>query len=172
MRTFDARLFEISNKYGDFRLAHSSKGEDGYIQWSKHRTVLECAETDWGVKWMEEKANHRQIYKNEIVLDKDDNSSKEWFESTCNIIQEWYPFDYEGYWSGSRGYHIHLIYPKLAFMTREERESFREQLIISFGCDAMKKSDNCLIARENMPHWKTGVRKTLLRRHQNGEEEN
>ena len=170
MKTIDAKLFEVANRLGDFRLAHSYRDEhSGNINWSKHRTVLECLETDWGVNWMNNKANHRQIWKDEVILDKDEGATEEWFNMACDGL-DMYPFDYKGYFSGSKGYHIHIKCPKIAFMPRWEREEFREKFIIAFKCDKMKKSDNCLIARENMPHWKTGVLKICLRRKINEEE--
>lgn len=164
MRLFDAKLFEVANKYGDFRLAHSYLDKrNGHIKWHKHRSVLECSESDEGINWMENKANHRQIYLFEVVLDKDEGATLEWFNDACDAL-DYYPYEYKGYFSGSKGYHIHIKVPKLVFMSKEEREKFREGFITAFGCDKMKKSDNCLIAREDVPHWKTGIMKICLRR--------
>jgi len=163
MRVMSVKLFEVANKFGDFKLAHSHKDSNGETVWSRHRSVLECMETDEGMNWMENKSNHRQIFKNEVILDKDDDATLEWFNLACDALDS-YPYKYKGYFTGSKGYHIHIEVPELAYMKQWEREGFREKFIIAFKCDKMKKTDSCLIARENFPHWKTGVMKMCLRR--------
>ena len=40
----------------------------------------------------------------------------------------------------------------------------REHLIYQYGCDLMKKSDKCMIALENVEHWKSGKLKRLLKK--------
>jgi hypothetical protein len=163
MKLVDAKLFEISNKYGDFRLAHSSLNPDGHITWSKHRTFLSCIESDKGIDWLNKKANHRQQFNNEIILDKDEKPSLIWLKSTCDIL-DLQRRKYKAYFTGSKGYHIHIIDDKLPFYPRYIREQIREDLISLFECDKMKKSDNCLIAREDIPHWKTGLKKVCVRK--------
>ena len=153
------RLSRWANIYGDFKVAHSYLDEKGIHHFSKHRSVLECLETDWGIEFLK-KANHRQILPIEIVLDLDENPTIEKFNEVCGLLD--YSKDvYYGFHTGSKGYHIHIFSYDLC-NERNKRE-IRLGLINHYNADALKVSDNVMIAMEFKPHWKTGNKKRLLK---------
>lgn len=156
------RLQYLCNKYGNFKVARAWKDTSGELRWSKHRSVLECWESEWGIQWLTT-VNNRQILPCEIVIDLDDKD--------CNIKNKmnWIcdkldiqGISYASYFTGSKGYHIHIIDKQLFFMNTREREKARLKLIEAIGADTHKK-DEVMIALENVPHWKTGIKKEIVR---------
>lgn len=151
----------LCNKYGDFKVAYAYTKPNGEKAWTKHRSVLECWHSDEGIKFLA-RANNRNILKCEIVLDMDDNISEGRLAHICDEIEN-YGLSYNAYFTGSKGYHIHIYSKQLAYRTEQQRERIREHLIKKFGCDPHKKSENTMIAMENRPHWKTGNTKSIVR---------
>lgn len=152
-------LQELCNKYGDFKVAYSYKNKDEETIWLKHKTVMECWSCEEGLKFLE-KVNHRQILPNEIVIDIDDPNSN--YITACNILDE-NKYNYKCYLSGSRGHHIHIKVVGMQLEPRWLKEKIREQIIKKLRADIQKKSDNTMIALENVPHWKTGNVKKLVK---------
>ena len=155
-------LQSLCNKYGDFRVAKSFVNKQGDTIWSKHRSVLQCWHSDFGLKFLAS-ANHRQILPVEIILDYDFKLSK---LSMLLLKQELKNrgYGYKAYHTGSKGIHVHIIDISLAFMGRYQRELRREEIIIQCGAELMKKSDKCMISLEKYaPHWKSGKMPTELR---------
>jgi len=150
-------LQECCNKYGDFKVAIAFKKDDDIV-WSKHRSVIECWHND--LMFLEE-ANNRQIFNHEVILDFDNITPTEKLELICNTIKD-YGFPYKVYFSGSKGYHIHIKIPQLATMNKFARESVRKYITKRCGCDKQKSYDASMIAIENVPHWKTGKKKELI----------
>ncbi len=157
------------NKYGPLKVAQKFdkpiiyKGNE--IEWSKHIDVLDIWET--GEWWRIHKANNRQILQCEIVLDVDPEKDEtpEQIKAKTKIIidslnQEQLRF--KTYFSGSRGYHIHLMIPELGALDRRVRTKIREQFIKKYNCDLQKASDNTMIAMEHCAHWKTGNKKVVV----------
>lgn len=150
----------LCNKYGDFKVAIAGKGKDGQMFWTKHRSVLECWESEQGI-WFLSQANNRQILEPEIVLDMDDNPNEQSLNEICDFLEN-LNVHYKAYFTGSRGFHVHIIDPELALFDKREREAIRAWLIKKTGCDLMKAHE-VMIALEDAPHWKTGNPKTLMR---------
>lgn len=165
--TFDQQkragyLQDLCNKYGDLKVAISSRNkETGEHRWSKHHSVMECWEMGEKGIWFLAHANHRQILPCELVIDLDDNPTIEKMNAVCNILEE-DKLHYQAYFTGSKGYHIHLLNAQWLQYDKRYREAIREQILIKFGADLHKKSE-VMIAIENVPHWKTGNLKTLVR---------
>jgi len=154
-----ATLQYYANRYGDFKVTYSfKKGLDTI--WCKHRSVIDCSCTEEGLRFLA-KANHRQILPFEIILDMDDNPTLERMNEICTNLKK-NGFKYKAFFTGSKGYHIHIIDNKIATYHRLAREHYRWKLIERYGCDNMKKSDACLIAMPSFPHWRTGKMKELL----------
>ena len=76
-------------------------------------------------------------------------------KNNCKILNK-KGVKYDCYSTGSRGYHIHLYIKDLLFMEKEERRTFRLNLITFFGAERQKASDGSPIALEGVPHWKSG----------------
>lgn len=149
------------NKYGDFKVAIATKQPDGHVIWTKHHSVLECWHSEKGL-WFLSKANNRTSFPCEIILDLDKDISEKKLDFICNTLENYW-FRYKAYFSGSKGYHVHVLIPELATYPKWKREKIKEFLISKVDCDLMKKSESSMIALENCPHWKTGKIKTLLR---------
>jgi len=158
-------LQDCCNRYGDFKVAVAWTDNDGNPHWSKHRSVMSCWESEEGLRFLD-RANNRQLFPHEIVLDLDDDFSEKKLSDTCELLQKFH-LAYQAYSSGSRGYHIHILL--LSGQIMEARRNFlsldeaRRYLINLCLADPAKIRSNSMIALQNAPHWKTGRVKTLLR---------
>lgn len=115
-----------------------------------------------------EKANNRTILDIEVVLDLDPKDNETPEETTKRFKQlldklNKDELSYKAYYTGSRGYHIHLIFDELKNFDKSTREKIKEYLIRKYDCDTMKKSERCMIALEYTDHWKTNNPKHLIR---------
>jgi len=155
------QLQDMCNTYGDFKVAIANKTEDGDMRWTKHKSVMECWETETGV-WFLGKANNRQIFQCELVLDLDKDPSLEKLNKICDFLES-ERTHFKAYFTGSKGYHIHIINAEFLNMDTRLAEQVKSFLIRMFDCDILKSSSKVMIALENVPHWKTGKSKTLLR---------
>jgi len=156
-------LQQLCNKFGDFKVAKSWK-ENGKICWSKHRSVMKCWESERGLNFLDV-VNHRQIMPAEIVIDIDEKPTLKRFNGLCDFL-DIMKIKYYGYDTGSKGYHIHIWDKKLTtsrFSKKELRQTILQD-IIKIKVDMQLKSGNHMVAIENMPHWKTGNKKRLLRK--------
>lgn len=153
-------LQTLCNELGDFKTAISWKDKDGNIQWSKHRSVLECWHSEEGLLFLE-RVNNRTSLPCEVFLDMDEEPTLEKANAICDFLES-LEFDYDLFFSGSRGFHCHVLIPEL--ILRPERASeLREILIEHTKCELLKKSSGSMLALEHCPHWKTGKEKTWIR---------
>lgn len=155
------RLQDLCNKYGDFKVAIAGKNKNGEMFWTKHRSVMDCWEEGEKGIWFLAHANNRQILPGEIPLDLDDNITLERLNSICDKLEQMHAH-YEAYFTGSRGYHIHIWNKQFATLVKTDRERIRKIFLTFAGADLMKASE-VMIAIENVPHWKTGLKKELVR---------
>jgi len=158
-----AYLQMLCNKYGDFRVCSSRKLPSGEVQFTTRKSVLDCWHSKKGL-WFLSVANHREPFTCEIFLDKDEGDMDQWLKDTCDKLDK-EQIRYYAYSTSSRGYHIHVIIPKLNSMSRVQREQYRERFITKYNAELLKKSDAHTVAIENYAHWKTGNIKTLIRRY-------
>ena len=156
-------LQEMCNKYGDFKVAISRKQKDGTVSWTKHHSVMELWEKGEKGRWFLANANHRQLLPIEIVLDLDENPTLEQMNNICEELEK-SGWRYQAYFTGSRGYHIHIQNNKLFSLNKRLKEQYRLNIILEYRADCHKKND-VMIAIENTSHWKTGKVKTLLRQY-------
>ena len=155
-----SRLIKLTNKYGDFKVAWGyARGDDK--KFSKRKDVDELCLSDKGILFLN-KANCRQVLPCEIILDMDDNISDERLNKICDELDQ-YGFNYKAYTTGSKGYHIHIFEDVLTKYTERSRHKIRHYLISKFKCDPQIASGKVLIAIEDMPHFKTGKVKTVVR---------
>jgi hypothetical protein len=143
-------LQALCNKFGDFKVATTFPDKT----WSRHVSVLEA----WQNReyWRLDRATHRQIFPNELVLDID-HDVKNTLTFSLKYLEKLGLSGYEVFATGSKGYHVHLLFGKE--LTREEKIMF---LYIS-GADPLKSSSNVMIALEFAPHWKSGKVKEVLK---------
>lgn len=166
--------YDVGKQSTDLDLQHSHRQEDGEVSWTKRRSFLTLNPS--ADQWFIERCNHRQILKNEIILDFDrpippDKLLEDYDVKRiiAKLIEDDYRFSV--FHSGSKGVHIHIFNDWLIPSLRAEREQFRTQLIKYYqrlfvvGLDLQKASDSCMIALEHTPHWKTGNTKTLIYNH-------
>lgn len=153
--------YELSKQDPDFKLAIAWKDSNGDVYWSKHKTFLECCNDDDFL----EKCNNRTILRCEIVLDVDCQTIEE-ANFKRQLISDKLKSDmipFKCYFTGSRGYHFHIIKPEWSLLPSKDREYIRTELIKRFfNVDGMKAYDKSMIAMENCPHWKTGKIKELI----------
>jgi len=141
---------ELFKKYSETKIMFINKiTEETWKEWKKYN---ECSQEE------KEKANLRQLFPNEVVLDLEDkNKLKEIIE----LLKAKKLF-YEIWYTGSRGYHIHLFYNNLDSLDFDIRKKIRKIIIKEFNCDESKASEYGLIACFNRPHFKTGKEKTII----------
>ena len=155
-----SRLIKLATKYGDFKVARGySVGEDR--RFTKRKSVSDLWSSDKGIQFLN-KANCRQVLPCEIILDMDDDISIERLNKICDDLDK-YGFKYKAYSTGSKGYHIHIFDDELVKYSEKSRYKIRHYLISKHKCDGHIASGNVLIAIENMPHFKTGNVKTVVR---------
>ena len=142
-------LDELTNLYGEFEVFVLSENyKSKWVKW------LEAREDDKFV----DKINNRTILDVEVVLDLEEPDK---FNGLINRLNSDGLF-YSAFKTGSRGYHIHLIFFELRAKSPAERRQFKEQLIKKYGCDMQKAAGKCGIALEYAPHWKSGNLKSLV----------
>ncbi|MBU0666141.1 MAG: hypothetical protein ABIC91_05060 [Nanoarchaeota archaeon] len=142
-------LIKLCNKYENFKVAFAFKKGDKIV-FSEHKQVLELWTSDEGMKFLE-KANNRRIFPAEIVLDMDDDVSELRLNSICDDLEK-YGFNYKAYFTGSKGYHIHVFDDELTKYSVQSRRKIKHFLIAKYNCDTQKASENTLIAIEDVPH--------------------
>jgi len=105
-----------------------------------------------------EEANMRSILDIEIILDIEEREKYEDIKES--LLKLGYQF--KTYDTGSRGVHIHLIFPELRGYSKAKRETLRAFFINIYDADLSKKSENSMIALEDHIHFKSGIPKTLI----------
>lgn len=156
----------LCNRYGDFKVARSWTDSKGEMKWTKHRSVMECWESEDGINWLAH-VNNRGIQPAEIILDLDDSPTEQRMNEICDKLDK-AGEQYKAYFTGSRGYHIHIWNQDFATWQPNQREKARRIIIALTGCDGMKASERMLICLEDAPNGKTGRNKTLLRENPHG----
>lgn len=69
---------------------------------------------------------------------------------------------FRDYFSGSKGRHIHLIYPELRTYSIYERIIYKRIIISRYGGERLKASNRVMILREGAINPKTGGKKMLI----------
>jgi len=146
--------YSIGKQATNFRIFHNYviNGEKRFSDWVY---FLDASGKDV------ELATHRTILKNEVVLDFDPEKGQSFDDLTykvrnvCKDLRR-KGVEYFCYFTGSRGYHVHIFVYDMFSMGREERRAFRVNIIRFFGAELQKSSEGTAIALEGVPHWKSG----------------
>lgn len=174
----ESYLFHLYNDLGasNLRIAIANKNNDD-IFWSKwisfeelmHKDQEEIVWNGLSKKEFIEKSNNRTILDIEVMLDfdeapgfgKDKQAIKEFARQYLKLF--WNKgFCFEAYTTGSKGIHVSLLFPELRNLNRSDRENFKKYFIKKHFADKIKYHDNCMIALEGSPHWKTGKIKEVF----------
>lgn len=159
----DFLYYEVGKQGFDFSLAKSYIAKNGEKKFSKWVPYMQAQEDP---KFMAE-AKHRQPLDIEVIIDidpiKDETPEqiKSRYEECITKLRR-AGHEFKAYNTGSRGYHIHLIFLELRLMSKQRREEFKEYFIEIYGGEIGKKIERCMIAIEHSEHWKTGNKKKLI----------
>lgn len=152
----------LANRFGDFKVARGWKNEQGEILWTKHFSVIECWESQEGLKFLET-VNNRAGLRNEIRIDLDAPKDwdaeriRKWFDAVCDVLDA-VGIKYMGFHSGSRGYHLHI------WTLTEVIDPGIKQYLCQIGmADRMKVNDTSMLTLEWAPNNKTGNLKLPIR---------
>ena len=148
----DKQLFlqHIQEKYTDIKVHFINQPK--HLIWKTEKML-----SDLNMKDLNE-VNLRKIFPDEILLD---------IEEPAELVRIRNKLDDKNWsytvWStGSRGYHISLIFEDLKQYDIKERNMFRKYIIKEFGTDESKSSERTWLALEHARHFKTGNEKTLV----------
>lgn len=165
----DKRLFldlldnnlTFASTSGQLEVCYLNKATGEASKWHQWKAIRD---DDWWVA----RINNRLIAKEEIILDMDPdkNETQDTFFSRCQIqnaeVEEKMLRVLGTFTTGSRGIHIHLLYPELHKYSPRHREGLRAAMIKSARADMAKSTERVMIALEGTSHWKTGGEKVLL----------
>jgi hypothetical protein len=144
----DKLHYEFDKQKGNLELAYAYLDKEGNPKFSKWKKYLDTQSDDKFIS----KVNNRTILPNEIDLDLEE---PERFSEVLKDVKKEFKF-YSAYKTGSRGYHIRLWFN--GKLSPDEKRG----IIQRYGCDEQKAIERCMIALENVPHWKTGKNKELI----------
>ena len=135
--------------------------EKKFSKWVRYEDILHNPER---YTWILDKCNNRTILKCEIVIDIDEaspfDSLKEKLDFVLDDLKNKRMY-YSPYCS-NKGYHVHIIFPELIDLKKNERQKIREGIIEKYGSDLHLASDNAPIALEGEAHWKSGKIKRVM----------
>ncbi len=147
----DNLFYNVGKQVYDFDVFFMEEKNNRKSLWKKWSEVGFDVENWKNHKFIEE-SNNRTILGNEVVLDLEEPKK---FNKIMKKLKADKLF-YRAFRTGSRGYHIHLIYDK------ELEPEDKLEVIKDYDCDTQKTSKRCGIALEFCPHWKTGKPKELI----------
>jgi len=152
--------YDQSKQDPDLKFAIAYLDKEETPRWSKWLSFLECCNDDNFLM----RCNNRTVMKHELILDIDRPTKEECKEKFDEIIKELLEKEYKfkAYFTGSKGYHIHISNFDWYHYSKFKREEEKIILINHFACDPMKANDKAMIAMEEIFHWKTGIPKTLV----------
>lgn len=162
-----AKLFYSIGKQStpDWELQQTTTNKEGVKVWHKRVAFL------GGSVEALRACNHRGILHNEVVIDIDSVVPlNDPFITELGTTLSRYGLPFCIWHTGSKGLHANIYNDKLVLLPRNERENKRREYIREVTMripkhmiiDEQKTSDKVMLALENVPHWKTGRRKTLV----------
>lgn len=176
------KLYQLFNNKGNYNLkiSHMTK-QNGKTQSTQHKHYKNLMHkkqnqyikgTGMNKKEFLNKANQRTLSKTEIVIDIDEPLTKE-----LNLKESAYAVNqmltkkqdpnlkkelrkaghkkHKVYYTGSKGYHIHIECTKLPMYQRRKRDEIRHNVIRFTGGDELIKGTH-MIQIKKEKHWRTG----------------
>jgi hypothetical protein len=159
-------LQELCNKFGDFKVAKGWLDASGDIRWSKHFSVMECWQTEAGIKFLET-VNNRGGLDAEVRIDIDAGERtpevvRKQFDDACDTLDKMGK-SYLGFTSGSRGYHIHIFFEDLVSKDYTTVRAVKSYLVSKLGGEMLKINNSPMLTLEWSPNNKTGKLKLPIR---------
>jgi len=117
------------------------------------------------------KPKHRTILKNEIIIDLDEDpkiiTPLKTIAKNIHLKLKEENTKHAVYFTGSKGYHIHIYDNEMLWMDYEQRKQHRTKTCKKFltNYDPLVCNENHMIAIEFENHWKTGKPKTPIHDH-------
>lgn len=108
-----------------------------------------------------EEVNLRKTRPNEIIFDIEDPKLLHILRNQFDLRQ----WNYEVWQTGSRGYHVSVLFDNLADLELELRNRIRKHLIKEYNTDEALSKESHFLALEYTPHFKTGNEKYLFDKH-------
>lgn len=143
----DYLYYKIGKQQFDFKISGLKRTENGdkSTKWYKYSEKIMIIDPDeeYKIKWV----NQRQILPIEIVVDLEE---RETIKEVLKKIKSFGHTNYKIFDTGSRGYHIHLFFPKE--LTEKQKEKYLQRL----GADTQLNSNKHMINLEYAEHWKSG----------------
>lgn len=131
------------------------KGQDKIF--CKRKYLIDVTEQD--------KFSHRTLFPFEIIIDLDNpQPNTELFIQHTHMELEKAKVEHAFFFSGNRGFHLHIFDKNIIKLSPREREEYRRKRIelITTDYDKMLLVDSHMIAVEFSLHWKSGKPKQLL----------
>jgi len=152
-KIIDHIYYDIGKQHTNFRLCYANKGR----RFSRWIPYIEAQSNDWFIN----RCNQREILKQELVLDLDEGTYKDYLNLIKQLNSKGWKFHAFATKSG-RCRHIHIIDNKLIRNKKITKTVLREYLINKYKCDSSLKIDTHMIPIEFCVHWKTGEVKDLI----------
>ena len=148
-------LFERCNKFGDYKVCKLSK--EGGTPWISVLYAWENPDERWKLL----SANNRTLFKHEVVGDLDPHKDEERVSNDRLInaikkVKKYEPNYFEVWFSGSRGYHLHIFDESMMLLEEQNRNRIRKHVLSRISADLSLASEKHMIALEHALHHKTG----------------
>ena len=145
-------LKHILKKDPSMRLHYVNKPNSE--SWGKDKLTTVTNITEEGKKTV----NLRRTFKDEVLID----IEEKWRLNEIQQKLKDYNWSYELYETGSRGFHVSILFNNLSKLDQELRQRIRKFIISEFNADERLASENQWIALEWACHMKTGKEKILI----------
>jgi hypothetical protein len=172
--------FHLYNDLGCTDVAFAIANQPVWSKWYTYHELMHKAHEDSIPLYNDSKmsitvaefwnrCNNRTVLDIEVLLDIDQVfglSDKESIRVKAEEIMdqlEQCRLTFEAFFSGSKSYHISLLFPELRSMNAFQRKEFKQKLMIRLGSDPMKSSERNMVALEGVKHWKTSNMKVQVR---------
>jgi len=173
-KSTESYLFHLYNDLGcsDLKVACSFRKENGDTFWSKwlsfeelqHKDINEIVWKGYTRKRFLEIVSHRSVMDIEVMLDIDEDpfgskkkeDIEKYSQNLCRIMKK-VGCSFEAYFSGSKSYHISILFPQFRSLKKFETEEIKKKILKRVCADQAKFHVKSMIALEGVPHWKTGI---------------
>ena len=175
MKTTGEYLTKYHEKYGEFRVQYWYNIPTKWINYDSPE-YHELKDT-----YMGNTANQREVMHDEVIIDID--TDKELTLKQARVeARKLIPYiikrlnnlnQYEIWFTGSRGFHIHIFFPELDAYKDYELKTMKKFIIevickgymeheSSFKAHVCNAHKHCILCEHGL-HWKTGEQKTLIK---------
>lgn len=167
-------LYHLTNNFGyDVEISYNyeKNGQRLFSKWRSYLWLSQYEPCDYVPelrmtrKEFIDKVTHRSILDIEILIDIDDPKPFDSIEEKFFWVKQELDkrkLSYTVYFSGSKSYHISLLFPELRNYPKHVLFEMKKRFLEFLGADVQKAAVRTMIAFEGEPHWKTGKRKEVV----------